>query len=369
MRWLGPFPPALLIMLLFSPGRSYGPATSHSPTKALTGWGPPTPNGWLQQFHPYFSDRCSSTLFCSPSFMSSVGHNRAEYPRVPHRPAPAEQEPIFTPCSTRLSSALGHARDGAAFCWYAYLYQADAGQLLAHVGLSQDWLYTTPMLAIIIATCGGALLFPCSCTRRRSPTCHRPARGGPGRRGQPAVDAAADHHPLLRRSIVTNLMLITCRRWPAHLIFVLTAGGRGGEPDDAPVHLPAALQLYDISYGRPCALSCCLSRPVLRRVHQAHQGGGSVMSGASPSANHGWPRRPRPPGPPGPLPDHLARATMAKLSAYGVSSSSASFHHTAALARPGAFEPEAAWAPVPRWCCRSATLARSSTGAARSCPS
>ena len=40
----------------------------------------------------------------------------------------------------------------AGFCWYAYLYQGGTlDTFLHHFGLSQDWLYTTPMLAIIIA--------------------------------------------------------------------------------------------------------------------------------------------------------------------------------------------------------------------------
>ena len=40
----------------------------------------------------------------------------------------------------------------AGFCWYAYLYQGGTlDSWLGHIGLSQDWLYTTPMLAVIIA--------------------------------------------------------------------------------------------------------------------------------------------------------------------------------------------------------------------------
>jgi multiple sugar transport system permease protein len=57
--------------------------------------------------------------------------------------------------------------------------------------------------------------------------------------------------PLLRRSIVTNLMLITLQTLASFtLIFVLTAGGPGEESQTTPLYIyQQALQLYDISYG------------------------------------------------------------------------------------------------------------------------
>ncbi len=57
--------------------------------------------------------------------------------------------------------------------------------------------------------------------------------------------------PLMRRSIVTNLMLITLQTLASFtLIFVMTAGGPGEASQTTPlVHLPAGFQLYDISYG------------------------------------------------------------------------------------------------------------------------
>ena len=39
----------------------------------------------------------------------------------------------------------------AAFCWYAFLYRTGTlNSLLHHIGFSQDWLYTTPMLAVTV---------------------------------------------------------------------------------------------------------------------------------------------------------------------------------------------------------------------------
>ena len=60
----------------------------------------------------------------------------------------------------------------AAFCWYAYLYQGGTlDAFLAHLGLSQDWLYTTPMLAIIIANIWRGTAFSMLVYSAGSPTC------------------------------------------------------------------------------------------------------------------------------------------------------------------------------------------------------
>ena len=57
--------------------------------------------------------------------------------------------------------------------------------------------------------------------------------------------------PLLRRPIVTNLMLITLQTLASFtLIYVMTAGGPGEASQTTPLYIyQQALQLYDISYG------------------------------------------------------------------------------------------------------------------------
>ena len=57
--------------------------------------------------------------------------------------------------------------------------------------------------------------------------------------------------PLLRRPIVTNLMLITLQTLASFtLIFVMTAGGPGEASQTTPLYIyQQALQLYNISYG------------------------------------------------------------------------------------------------------------------------
>ena len=85
----------------------------------------------------------------------------------------------------------------AAFCWYAYLYQGGTlDAFLGHLGLSQDWFYTTPMLAIIIAniwrgTAFSMLVYSAGLSDLPSEL----ARSREGRRRQPARALAPGDHP------------------------------------------------------------------------------------------------------------------------------------------------------------------------------
>jgi len=141
----------------------------------------------------------------------------------------------------------------AAFCWYAYLYQGGTlDSFLNHVGLSQDWLYTTPMLAIIIANVWRGTAFSMlvySAALSDLPTDLLEAAQVDGANQLSMLRRVII--PLLRRSIVTNLMLITLQTLASFtLIFVLTAGGPGEESQTTPLYIyQQALQLYDISYG------------------------------------------------------------------------------------------------------------------------
>ncbi len=141
----------------------------------------------------------------------------------------------------------------AGFCWYAFLYQGGTlDTFLQHFGLSQDWLYTTPMLAIIIANIWRGTAF--SMLVYSAGLSDVPAELLEAAK----VDGASQISllrrviiPLLRRSIVTNLMLITLQTLASFtLIFVLTAGGPGEASQTTPLYIyQQALQLYDISYG------------------------------------------------------------------------------------------------------------------------
>jgi len=141
----------------------------------------------------------------------------------------------------------------AGFCWYAFLYQGGTlDTFLQHFGLSQDWLYTTPMLAIIIANIWRGTAF--SMLVYSAGLSDVPAELLEAAKVDGASQIALLRRviiPLLRRSIVTNLMLITLQTLASFtLIFVLTAGGPGEASQTTPLYIyQQALQLYDISYG------------------------------------------------------------------------------------------------------------------------
>lgn len=146
----------------------------------------------------------------------------------------------------------------AAFCWYAYLYQGGTlDAFLAHLGLSQDWLYTTPMLAIIIAniwrgTAFSMLVYSAGLSDLPSELLEAAKVDG-------ASQLALLRRviiPLMRRSIMVNLMLITLQTLQSFtLIFILTAGGPGEASMTTPLYIyQQAFQLYDISYGSAMCL-------------------------------------------------------------------------------------------------------------------
>jgi multiple sugar transport system permease protein len=147
----------------------------------------------------------------------------------------------------------------AAFCWYAYLYQGGTlDAFLGHFGLSQDWLYTTPMLAIILAniwrgTAFSMLVYSAGLSELPSELLEAAKVDG-------ASQLALLRRviiPLMRRSIMVNLMLITLQTLQSFtLIYIMTAGGPGEASMTTPLYIyQQAFQLYDISYGSAMCLA------------------------------------------------------------------------------------------------------------------
>ena len=85
--------------------------------------------------------------------------------------------------------------------------------------------------------------------------------------------------PLLRRPIVTNLMLITLQTLASFtLIFVMTAGDPGREPDHPIYIYQQALQLYDISYGTAMCIVLLIIGALFSLSTEAHPGGGNSVT-------------------------------------------------------------------------------------------
>ncbi|MEV6493409.1 sugar ABC transporter permease, partial [Actinoplanes sp. NPDC051633] len=146
----------------------------------------------------------------------------------------------------------------AGFCWYSYLHrEGTLNGILDWFGVSQNWLYTTPMLAVILANVWRGTAFSMlvyqAALNDVPPELHEAA----------AVDGASAWQrlrsvtlPLIRRSIVTNLMLITLQTLAAFgLIYVMTKGGPGTKSSTTPIYMyQESFQFYKLGYGTAMAL-------------------------------------------------------------------------------------------------------------------
>jgi multiple sugar transport system permease protein len=146
----------------------------------------------------------------------------------------------------------------AGFCWYSYLHRdGTLNGILGFFGLSQNWLYTTPMLAVILANVWRGTAFSMlvyqAALNDVPPELHEAA----------AMDGASAWQrlrgvtlPLIRRSIVSNLMLITLQTLAAFgLIYVMTKGGPGNKSSTTPIYMyQESFQFYKLGYGTAMAL-------------------------------------------------------------------------------------------------------------------
>jgi multiple sugar transport system permease protein len=146
----------------------------------------------------------------------------------------------------------------AGFCWYAFLNrEGSLNGILGSIGLSQNWLYTTPMLAVVLANTWRGTAFSMlvyqAALNDVPPELHEAA----------AVDGASVWQrlryvtiPLIRRSIVSNLMLITLQTLAAFgLIYVMTKGGPGNKSQTTPIYMyQESFQFYKLGYGTAMAL-------------------------------------------------------------------------------------------------------------------
>ena len=146
----------------------------------------------------------------------------------------------------------------AAFAIYAFLNaQGTLNEVLGWLGMGQNWLYTAPMLAVVLAniwrgTAFSMLVYQAALSEVPSDLVEAAQVDGAGplRRFWHVV------LPVIRRTVVTNLMLITLQTLGVFgLIYVLTAGG----PDNKTRTLPLlmyeqAFKFGQIGYGTAIAL-------------------------------------------------------------------------------------------------------------------
>ncbi|MFI7230142.1 carbohydrate ABC transporter permease [Nonomuraea angiospora] len=143
----------------------------------------------------------------------------------------------------------------AAACWFSFL--AEEGTLNRVLGVSQEWLYTAPMLAVILAniwrgTAFSMLVYSAALSEVPADLVEAAAvdGAGPGRRLLHIT------LPLIRRSIMANLMLITLQTLAGFgLIYALTGGGPGTASQTTPLYMyEQAFRYFEIGYGSAIAL-------------------------------------------------------------------------------------------------------------------
>lgn len=146
----------------------------------------------------------------------------------------------------------------AAFCWYAFLNtDGSLNDWISGFGVSQNWLYTAPMFGVILANVWRGTAFSMmvysAALSDIPPELEEAASvdGGSGWRRLWSITL-----PLIRRSILTNLMLITLQTLAVFtVIYVLTAGGPGNKSQTTPIYMyEQAFQFYDLGYGTAMAL-------------------------------------------------------------------------------------------------------------------
>lgn len=156
----------------------------------------------------------------------------------------------------------------AAACWFSFL--DEHGTLNSLLGIHQQWLFTSPMFAVILANIWRGTAF--------SMLVYSAALGEVPRDVMEAarVDGASAGRtfvsvtlPLIRRSVLSNLMLTTLQTLASFgLIYALTGGGPGEASQTTPLYMyEQAFRYFEIGYGSAIALVMLLFGALLSLVY------------------------------------------------------------------------------------------------------
>ncbi len=147
----------------------------------------------------------------------------------------------------------------AAFIWYAFLnQQGSLNVFLGAFGLPQNnWLYVAPMVSVILAnvwrgTAFSMLVFSAALSDVPKDLLEAAAIDGAGSM-QRLIRVTL---PLIKNSIMTNLILITLQTLALFtLIFAMTGGGPGTKSQTLPIYMyQEAFKFYQLGYGAAIAL-------------------------------------------------------------------------------------------------------------------
>ncbi|MEZ0494295.1 carbohydrate ABC transporter permease [Kineococcus sp. TBRC 1896] len=146
----------------------------------------------------------------------------------------------------------------AGYLWYAFLAQDGTfNEFLGTFGLGQNWLYTLPIIAVSLANVWRGTAF--SMLVYNAALSEIPAEieeaaemdGATGWRRLRWVTV-----PMIKRTVTTNLMLITLQTLSVFgLIYTMTKGGPGTKSQTLPLYMyEQAFSFSQIGYGTAIAL-------------------------------------------------------------------------------------------------------------------
>lgn len=159
----------------------------------------------------------------------------------------------------------------AAYLLYAFLRdEGTLNEILSTFGLGQNWLFTAPILAVSIAnvwrgTAFSMMVYSAALSEVDTDVVEAARMDGAG-------TLSTFWHvtlPLIRRSITTNLMLITLQTLAVFgLIYAMTRGGPANQSQTLPLYMyEQAFQHARIGYGTAIALMLLLVGAVFSLVY------------------------------------------------------------------------------------------------------
>lgn len=147
----------------------------------------------------------------------------------------------------------------AAFAMYAFFVDAGTlNQMLGFIGITgPNWLFALPMFSIILANVWRGTAFSMMVYRAALDDVPLEITEAAQIDGASAVQRLFRITlPMIRNSIMTNLMLITLQTLSVFtLIFVMTAGGPANKSMTLPVYAyEQAFKFFDVGYGSAVAM-------------------------------------------------------------------------------------------------------------------
>jgi multiple sugar transport system permease protein len=160
----------------------------------------------------------------------------------------------------------------AAFVWYAYLNdQGSLNSVLTTLHLPHpSWLYVYPMFAVIVANIWRGTAFSMlvySAAISDVPTDVLEAAAVDGANALQTLWRVT--LPLMKRAIMTNLMLVTLQTLSVFtLVFALTGGGPGTASETLPIYMyQQAFKFYQLGYGAAMTLVLLLIGAVFSLIY------------------------------------------------------------------------------------------------------